>query len=106
MLLVIWEVASLSGLVCLLGELFSALDTLTKASVHTWYLNAMERIKLSALFITHDIDEAILLSDRVYLLTDGKIGAELEIQQKKTRREDFSLTPEFLAYKKEIRSKL
>ena len=49
--------------VALLDEPFSALDMLTKASVHEWYLDVMEKIKLSTLFITHDIDEAILLSD-------------------------------------------
>ncbi len=92
--------------VALLDEPFSALDTLTKASVHRWYLDVMERIKLSTLFITHDIDEAILLSDRVYLLTDGHIGAELEIKEKKPRDQDFGLTPEFLAYKREILARL
>ena len=59
--------------VALLDEPFSALDTITKSSMHTWYLNIMEQIRLSTLFITHDIDEAILLSDRIYLLT-GKPG--------------------------------
>lgn len=88
--------------VALLDEPFSALDTLTKSSVHSWYLDVMERIKLSTLFITHDIDEAILLSDRVYLLTNGHIDAELEIAEQKPRSTDFNLTPEFLAYKKEI----
>ncbi len=92
--------------VALLDEPFSALDTLTKASVHRWYLDVMEQIKLSTLFITHDIDEAILLSDRVYLLTDGHIDAELEIEEKKPRSSDFNVTPEFLAYKKRILSHL
>ena len=55
--------------VALLDEPFSALDTITKSAMHTWYLNIMEQIHLSTLFITHDIDEAILLSDRIYLLT-------------------------------------
>ena len=43
--------------VALLDEPFSALDTITKSSLHTWYLNIMEQIHLSTLFITHDIDE-------------------------------------------------
>ena len=78
------------------------MDTLTKSAVHKWYLDVMERIRLSTLFITHDIDEAILLSDRVYLLTEGRIETELTIQEPKPRREDFPLTEEFLSYKKEI----
>lgn len=59
--------------VALLDEPFSALDPLTKSAIHRWYLEIMERIRLSTLFITHDIDEAILLSDRIYLLT-GRPG--------------------------------
>ena len=54
-----------SGSVALLDEPFSALDMMTKKSVHDWYLKVMDEIHLSTLFITHDIDEAILLSDRI-----------------------------------------
>ena len=49
--------------VALLDEPFSALDTITKSNIHKWYLNIMTHIDLSTLFITHDIDEAILLSN-------------------------------------------
>jgi len=94
--------------VALLDEPFSALDTLTKSGIHRWYLDVMERIKLSTFFITHDIDEAILLSDRVYLLTGqpGRIADEIVINEPKPRRADFNLTTEFLEYKKEILEKL
>lgn len=90
--------------VALLDEPFSALDTMTKSAIHRWYLNVMERIKLSTLFITHDIDEAILLSDRIYLLTGqpGRITQEIVVTQPKPRRQDFNLSLEFLAYKKQI----
>ena len=94
--------------VALLDEPFSALDTLTKRSIHQWYLDVMEKIQLTTLFITHDIDEAILLSDRIYLLSGnpGRITAEIMIQEPKPRRDDFSLTPEFLEYKRQILSLL
>lgn len=90
--------------VALLDEPFSALDTITKSAIHRWYLDVMERIRLSTLFITHDIDEAILLSDRIYLLSGqpGRITAELTIPEPKPRPSDFNLTPEFLAYKRKI----
>ena len=90
--------------VALLDEPFSALDMITKGSVHEWYLDVMEKIKLSTLFVTHDIDEAILLSDRIYLLTGkpGTITKEIVIKEAKPRVKDFNLTEEFLAYKKEI----
>ena len=94
--------------VALLDEPFSALDMLTKATVHEWYLDVMEKIKLSTLFVTHDIDEAILLSDRIYLLTGkpGTITKEIVIKESKPRKKDFNLTEEFLEYKKEIISHL
>lgn len=94
--------------VALLDEPFSALDTLTKSSMHKWYLNVMERIRLSTLFITHDIDEAILISDRIYLLSGspGKITGEIIIKEPKPRRDDFDLTAEFLEYKRKILSLL
>ncbi len=93
-----------SGNVALLDEPFSALDTLTKNDMHKWYLDVMDRLPLSTLFITHDIDEAILLSDRIYLLSGnpGRITKEIVIREKKPRRKDFQLTTEFLEYKKEI----
>lgn len=94
--------------VALLDEPFSALDMLTKSTVHEWYLDVMEKIKLSTLFITHDIDEAILLSDRIYLLTGrpGTITKEIVVREPKPRRKDFNLSEEFLAYKREIISHL
>lgn len=92
--------------VALLDEPFSALDTLTKSAVHEWYLKVMEDIRLSTLFITHDIDEAILLSDRIYLLMDGRIGEKIVVQEPRPRHVEFNLTPEFLAYKRRIMAAL
>ena len=94
--------------VALLDEPFSALDMLTKGTVHEWYLDVMEKIKLSTLFITHDIDEAILLSDRIYLLTGkpGRITKEIVIKETKPRKKEFNLTESFLEYKREIISHL
>lgn len=93
-----------SDQVALLDEPFSALDMITKGKIHRWYLDIMEKIKLSTLFITHDIDEAILLSDRIYLLTGapGQITKEIKIKEKRPRNDEFLLTTEFLKYKKEI----
>ena len=82
--------------------------TLTKSEMHRWFLNVMEKIDLSILFITHDIDEAILISDRIYLLggKPGTITDEIIINEPKPRRSDFNLTDEFLQYKRQIISKL
>lgn len=97
-----------SGSVALLDEPFSALDMLTKQSVHCWYLNVMEQIHLSTLFITHDIDEAVFLSDRIYLLTGkpGRITGEIVVKEPKPRSGDFQVTEAFMEYKKRILSHL
>lgn len=97
-----------SGEAILLDEPFSALDALTRRSIHRWYLDTMQKLKLSTVLITHDIDEAILLSDRIYLLSGqpGRVTEEIVIDEKKPRNEGFSLSPAFLEYKKYILSRL
>jgi len=97
-----------SNQVALLDEPFSALDSITKSSMHQWYLGVMEQIKLSTFLITHDIDEAILLSDRIYIMAGkpGKITAEIVIQALKPKNEDFVVSESFMKYKKNILEKL
>ncbi len=93
-----------SGEAALLDEPFSALDALTKGDMHRWYLDMMGRLPLSTLFITHDIDEAVLLSDRIYLLAGkpGRITAEIVIREPRESRINFALTDAFLGYKRQI----
>ncbi len=88
--------------VALLDEPFSALDTITKSKIHEWYLDIMNDINLSTIFITHDIDEAILLSDRIYILSKGRITSEISIDAPKPRSNEFCLTQKFLEYKRRI----
>jgi len=90
--------------IALLDEPFSALDTFTKHQMHEWYLDVMNDIKLTTLFITHDIDEAILLSDRIYLLSGqpGVIEDEIKVDRGGLTRDDFLLSQKFLDYKKKI----
>ena len=94
--------------VVLLDEPFSALDTITKTAVHQWYLDIMKEIKLSSFIVTHDIDEAILLSDRIYLLTGrpGIITEEIKISLPGEKSERNPLSREFIAYKEEIVRKI
>ncbi len=94
--------------IALLDEPFSALDALTKSAMHSWYLDIMSRIDLSTIFITHDIDEAIILSDRIYIMSGkpGKISDEIIIKERVRKNEDFALTDDFLNYKRLIKEKL
>ncbi len=97
-----------SDQVALLDEPFSALDSITKSSMHRWFLNVMEQIKLSSFLITHDIDEAILLSDRIYIMSGkpGKISDEIIIDEAKPRDKDFIVSDNFMKYKKRILKEL
>ena len=67
--------------VLLLDEPFGALDAQTRVIMQQILTNMWQRLKISVLFVTHDIDEAIFLSDRVYCMTarPGTIKAEITI---------------------------
>ena len=94
--------------VALLDEPFSALDTITKSAIHSWYLDIMKKINLSTIFVTHDIDEAILLSDRIYILSGkpGRITDEIRIELPKPRSNKDVMTEPFIEYKKMIAEKI
>lgn len=68
----------------LLDEAFSALDALTKRQIHRWYLEMAKKLGLTTLLITHDIEEALTLSDRIYILKNrpGELVKEVLIDQK------------------------
>lgn len=90
--------------VALFDEPFSALDAITKSAMHRWYLDLMDHIGMSTLFITHDIDEAILLSDRVYIMTGppGIIAHEIIINAQRPRGDEFRISDTFMEYKRQI----
>ena len=84
----------------LLDEAFSALDAITEKELHKWYLNLKKEFNLTTLLITHDIEEAIFLSDRIYILANkpGEIIKEIKIEI--NPNEDIDV--QRLFYKKEI----
>ena len=84
----------------LLDEAFSALDAITKKELHRWYLNLKKEFNLTTLLITHDIEEAIFLSDRIYILGNkpGEIIGKIKIEI--NPNEDIDI--QRLFYKKEI----
>ena len=85
----------------LLDEPFSALDSITRESVHKWYLNVIKELNLTTVLITHDIDEAILLSDRVLILkgAPATISYEKKINLPRPRS---NMDPDFIKIKKEL----
>ena len=84
----------------LLDEAFSALDAITKKELHKWYFDLKKEFNLTTLLITHDIEEAVFLSDRIYILGNkpGEIIGEIKIEI--NPNEDIDV--QRLFYKKEI----
>jgi len=86
--------------VFLLDEAFSALDELTRQDLYHWYLDSKERLGLTTLVITHSIEEALTLSDRIYILNHnpGEIIADLPLKWDPATDRDWQQ----LQYKKRI----
>lgn len=93
-----------SGKTLLLDEPFSALDAITKSELHRWYLEVAEKMGFSTFFITHDIEEAIRLSDRIYVMAGvpGKVVGEVTVGEKKPREAEFLTSAECGEYKREL----
>jgi sulfonate transport system ATP-binding protein len=72
----------------LLDEPFSALDALTRISMHGLVLSLWERHRPAVLLVTHDVDEALALADRVLVLSDGKIAHSASIALDRPRDRD------------------
>ncbi|WP_063556745.1 ABC transporter ATP-binding protein [Clostridium ljungdahlii] len=77
--------------IMLLDEPFGALDSITRGKMQRWILDMKQELKRSILFVTHDIEEAILLSDRIYVLSSKpgmikkEINVDFESENKKNR---------------------
>lgn len=92
----------------LLDEAFSALDAFTRRQLHQWFIHTRERVGWSSLLITHDVDEALILCDRVYVISGqpGTIIHSLEVDFASTDLENIIFEPSFLEAKKELLSYL
>ena len=88
----------------LLDEPFGALDALTRTRMQHWLLELWARHRRTVLFITHDIDEAILLGDKVLVMTarPGTVKSETVIDLPRPRDPSVVLTPEFIGLKQRL----
>lgn len=101
--------AMLSGAeLLLLDEPFSALDAVTRLSMQEWLLEQWEKTEKTVLFITHDVDEALLLSDRILLFADKPLHTfeEIRVPLGRPRVVDDLLTAEMLELKKRLLNQL
>ena len=90
--------------ILLLDEPFGALDNQTRALMQELLLGIWEADKKTVLFVTHDIDEAIFMANRVAVMSarPGRIKATLEIDLPHPRHYTMKTTPEFSRYKAQI----
>jgi ABC-type nitrate/sulfonate/bicarbonate transport system ATPase subunit len=70
-----------------LDEPFGALDAITRAEMQAWLARALAREKRTVLLVTHDVEEALVLADRVAILSPrpGRVIAELDVTASRPR---------------------
>ncbi|AWI88058.1 sulfonate ABC transporter ATP-binding protein [Methylobacterium sp. DM1] len=92
--------------ILLLDEPFGALDAQTRLIMQQILTNMWQQLKISVLFVTHDIDEAIFLSDRIYVMTarPGSIKAEILVPLPRPREPAMTLSSEFLGLRRGLMS--
>lgn len=90
-------------IICL-DEPFSALDELTRQEMQLWLLSIWEQYKKTIIFVTHNIEEALFLSDRILVLSDkpARIKQEVVVPFSRPRNEEIMFSGEFLRNKKMI----
>lgn len=88
----------------LMDEPFGALDAQTRLQMQQLLLDVWQSRRTSVLFVTHDIDEAILLADRVLVMSarPGRIARTIPIALSRPRSIDSLTSPEFMFYKAQI----
>lgn len=93
--------------VIIMDEPFSRLDNFSKISLHKWFLNIWSRYRKTVIFVTHDIDEAIFLSDRIYVFSNrpAKIVGNYSVKFKRPRSKNILSLQTFISLKKNILEK-
>jgi NitT/TauT family transport system ATP-binding protein len=92
----------------LMDEPFGALDAQTRLSMQQLLLDVWQELQTTVLFVTHDIDEAILLADRVCVMTarPGRIQREIQIDLRRPRSTLDLTNPEFMRFKAAIMAEM
>ncbi|MGD1863797.1 MAG: ABC transporter ATP-binding protein [Phormidesmis sp.] len=90
--------------VLLMDEPFAALDAQTRHMMQELLLNVWETLKTTIVFVTHDIEEAVFLADRIFVMgvQPGRIKAELEVSLPRPRQLDDMLTPDFTQTSRQV----
>ncbi len=90
----------------LLDEPFGALDSLTKKDMQAWLLTIWQELNKTVLFITHDLEEACFLSDRIFLLHPDKTLEEIQVNLKRPRKLDMLHEKELITLRQSLVKKI
>lgn len=88
----------------LLDEPFGKLDAMTRLELQKWFIRICEETEQTVVFITHDIDEAIFLSDKIYIFSPrpGHVIKEVHVELSRPRSDELFTTSEFAILKREL----
>jgi len=92
----------------LMDEPFGALDAITRVAMQRFLLHLWERDRITIVFVTHDVEEAVLLGDRICVMsgTPGRTRATFDVDLPRPRDHDVTETLEFVALKRRVREAL
>ncbi|MBO8156910.1 MAG: ABC transporter ATP-binding protein [Bacillaceae bacterium] len=88
----------------LLDEPFGKLDAITRHHMQRWLMNRWEELQVPVLLITHDIEEALFLSDRIYMMSSrpGSIKTEIDVPFTRPRSAEVEYSKTFMELKRKI----
>ena len=88
--------------VVLMDEPYAALDRPTRDKMQNWLLDVWSQEQITVVLVTHDLEEALYLSDRILLLRNGHMEDDIAITFGRPRTDDIKFSPEFIKLKKEL----
>lgn len=90
--------------IMLLDEPFGKLDAMTRSQLQSWFQEVWQSLKQTVLFVTHDVEEAIILSDRIYVLSSrpGEVLGEITVNLERPRKPKTTTEKEFVELKRKL----
>lgn len=90
--------------VLMMDEPFAALDVMTKESLQEQFLEIWNETRMTVVFVTHDLEEALFMADRVVVMAShpGRIARTVDVPFARPRSKDLKTTPEFQAMRREL----
>lgn len=92
--------------IVLMDEPFGSLDVLTREEMQAWLLDFWQRNRAAVIFVTHDVEEALILGDRILVLLNGQLHEVCKFVFPRPREQKLRYTQEFLDAKQRVREQL